>query len=119
MDYQAAKDLIFLGIRMDSLERKVELMGAQTQAALTELDSSLQEVAGELEELADQVEADDATTAGEIRTRAQRLRDLRPDENVPVDDTGATPGDATPAEGGTAVDNNDGTVTDAQGNPPV
>lgn len=106
-EYQIGKDLSRLELRMDSLEKKVELMGAQTKAALEDLDGALQEVAGELEDLASQVESSDSSAASDIRDRAQRLRDLRPDQNVPTDTTPAEP----PPDSGV--------VTDDQGNPPV
>lgn len=106
-DYQVGKDMAELFSRQTALERKVDIMGAQTTAALAELDSALEEVAGELEELADTVAQDDAASGDAIRQRATRLRDLRPSDNVPVD-----PEPATPVDGG-------GTVVDEQGNPPV
>lgn len=107
-EYQIGKDMAALTARQDLLERKVEIMGAQTTAALAELDSALEEVAGELEDLADTVAQDDATSGEAIRARATRLRDLRPSDNVPVDADPATP-----------VDPGTGIVTDDQGNPPL
>lgn len=70
-----------------------EILGVRLSAiddALVELDAGVAEVAREMGELADKVEAGDlsiAEVAGEIRNRAATLRGIRPDEvPVPGDD---------------------------------
>lgn len=66
-----------------------EVLGARLSAiddALVELDAGVEEVAREMGELADKVDAGELSieqVAGEIRTRAATLRGIRPDE-VPV-----------------------------------
>jgi hypothetical protein len=73
--------MINIGVRM-----------AQVDAALVELDEATNEVARELDELANQIEAADANVAGEIRTRATRLRALAADPENPVPDEDAPTG---------------------------
>ena len=55
-------------------------VGEKTLAALEELNDAIDEVAGELEELANGEGVADEATAEAIRERAKRLRDLRPDK---------------------------------------
>lgn len=69
--------------------------------ALADLDSGVEEVTQELNDLADAVEAGEVNTeqvASEIRQRAQRLRDIRPDAPVPAES-----GDEVPADSGEEV----------------
>lgn len=68
----------------------MEARMAQVDAALVELDEATNEVAADLERLAGQIEASDAATAGEIRTRATRLRALAADPENPVPDEAPT-----------------------------
>jgi hypothetical protein len=67
---------------LPSRARRIEIMGEQTNAALAELASAVDEVAGELDTIADNA---DGQTADAIRGQASRLRNLRPD-TPPVED---------------------------------
>ena len=62
-------------------------MAEQSQQALADLDSAIQEVAGELTALAAKVEQgqlSDTEVAAQIRARAETMRGLRPDEPAPA-----------------------------------
>ena len=74
------------------LEAKVTALGD----ALVELGAATNEVIGELENLASQIEEqeDTAAAAATIRETAQRLRDAQPDAPAP------DPGPGDPGDGG-------------------
>src|SRR5689334_11745066 len=78
VDYQAAKDLILLGLRMDALEKRMDEMGQLTEAAIGELTGAVSEVENEITALKNEIEtgaASDADVANRLGGLARRLRD--------------------------------------------
>lgn len=73
--FESLIELLSVPNRVRSLEQMAQL----TQAALLELSSAIDEVAGELDQLTQNNETMDAETATQIQTMATRLRSLRPD----------------------------------------
>lgn len=85
MDYQAAKDLVFLGLRMDALEQRMDTMGQMTEAAIDELTGAVSEVEQEITALKNEIEAgttSDADVANRLGALSSRLRQASPDTPV-------------------------------------
>lgn len=64
--------------------RTLEYFMSQLSDALTELDSATNAVADRLEELANQLDANDLDAANQVRGHAARLRELAADQDNPV-----------------------------------
>lgn len=82
MEYQAAKDLVLMGLRMDALEKRMDTMGQLTEAAIGELTSAVSEVETEITALKNEIEAGtatDADVANRLGGLSARLRNANPD----------------------------------------
>ena len=107
MDYQAAKDLVLLGVRMDALEQKVDEMGQLTEAAIGELTGAVAEVEQEITALKNEIEtgqASDADVANRLGGLATRLRNASPDTPVVTEPTEPV---VEPTDGTAETDNTD------------
>jgi hypothetical protein len=108
MDYQAAKDLVFLGLRMDALEKEMKRMGQLTEAAIGELTGAVSEVEQEITALKNEIEtgqASDADVANRLGGLATRLRQANPDtptEPTEPTDLGTDSGTDETVDDGTA-----------------
>ena len=106
-----------LGGRVRELKGITMALGADTLAALGEIDTATTEIADYLDSVLVAGEAIDDETAAEIRKRTAALRALKPQTTVP-DESGELP---DPGTGDTDVggDVDSGTSTDADGSATV
>lgn len=115
-----------LGGRVRELKGITMALGADTLAALSEIDTATTEIADYLDGVLVAGEAIDDETAAEIRKRTAALRALKPQTTVP-DETGSVPDTAGDADAGTGVDagtdtgvvSDPGTSTDTDGSATV